>query len=253
MSRFVMWLFILLLVQLFCIESVRSICHEYYAGLVPTMNGRIQDYALIVKSQVTCLENCAKICSLNTSCVTFFYNSKTGQCQAHSILLEPNPTDQKDENWRYYQIYSENCPQNDGFILYRKENICYFLSTEKKTWYQAKNECNKRGLRFMKITKKEVQDHLALLLSRYSGIQYYIGLKSKDGNNQWKSMKFDQPFDTNRWVWSDGEMLHSFINWAPNQSVRTGTTCVIMAAYQSRYWNNVKCSSSIRFICEKIL
>lgn len=106
MNRFVMWLFILLLVQLFCIERVRSICHEYYAGLVPTMNGRIQDYALIVKSQVTYLENCAKICSLNTSCVTFFYNSKTGQCQTHSILLGPNPTDHIDDNWRYYQIYS---------------------------------------------------------------------------------------------------------------------------------------------------
>lgn len=101
-----MWIFSLLLIQLFYFEGFSCFCHEYYVGLIPTMNGRIQDYVPIMKSQVPSIERCTEICSRDTSCVTFFYNSKTGQCQTHSIVLQPNSADQIDSDWRYYQIYT---------------------------------------------------------------------------------------------------------------------------------------------------
>lgn len=85
---------------------LRASYDAYYVRLVPTMNAVIQNYALIAKSQVPSIQVCTEICTLDTSCVTFFYNSKTRECQAHSNLLKPNSTDQRDENWRYYQRYA---------------------------------------------------------------------------------------------------------------------------------------------------
>lgn len=170
-----MWIFPLLLVQLFYFEGFRSFCHEYYVGLVPTMNGRIQDNALIAKSQVHSIERCTEICSRDTSCVTFFYNSKTGQCQTHSIWLQPNSTDQIDSDWGYYQIYAEGCDPQDGLIFDRKQNLCYFISSDKKSWDDANQECIQRGLRFLQIKTKEFQHILGKTLAYSIEYSSYVG------------------------------------------------------------------------------
>ncbi|KAB5518544.1 hypothetical protein PHYPO_G00167280 [Pangasianodon hypophthalmus] len=60
----------------------------------------------------------------------------------------------------------------------------YYISTEKKTWGQSRQECRKSGTDLVIINSQEEEDFIIEQLGNKT--QAWIGLKSKDTDREWK-------------------------------------------------------------------
>ncbi|XP_066449342.1 C-type lectin lectoxin-Phi2-like [Eleutherodactylus coqui] len=111
---------------------------------------------------------------------------------------------------------------------------CYYLSTELRTWDEAKDECYKADSFLAMITDRKKSDSVNTLFTRFK--RYWIGLRR-------------DPKNIHIWKWLDGTEV-TFTNWAVNepnylqQSEHCGETL-------SGPWNDENCTVKLNYICEK--
>ncbi|KTF77824.1 hypothetical protein cypCar_00024225, partial [Cyprinus carpio] len=78
-----------------------------------------------------------------------------------------------------YQLPQHLCTEcGKGWL--RFENTCYFLSQNRFTWQQSRQECQRLGGDLAVITNERVQ----MYLSRKGSLHYWIGLNHL-GTNEW--------------------------------------------------------------------
>uniref|UniRef100_A0A673Y8N2 CD209 antigen-like protein E n=1 Tax=Salmo trutta TaxID=8032 RepID=A0A673Y8N2_SALTR len=146
------------------------------------------------------------------------YNNLTkekGHIQAKLYLIEQHCQ----EGWRYF------------------DSSLYFLSSEKKTWKESRQDCLDRGADLVIINSKEEQTFLFNLKKRV-----WIGLTDSVNEGTWKWVD-DTPLTTRYWHKPQ-----------PDNAGHTGNEdCVEIRTDQRplEAWNDMSCDSKLNWICEK--
>ncbi|KAK2871164.1 hypothetical protein Q8A67_023691 [Cirrhinus molitorella] len=124
----------------------------------------------------------------------------------------------------------QNILQKMSGCTYYKSRF-YFISSEKKSWSESRQDCKDRGADLIIINNKEKQD----LVKQMSVDKYvWIGLTDIDVEGKWK--------------WVNGSSLTSgFWNLVEPNGHR-GENCVV--SYTSK-WYDYPCNDPFHSICEK--
>ncbi|KAI4872587.1 hypothetical protein NFI96_025955 [Prochilodus magdalenae] len=120
----------------------------------------------------------------------------------------------------------------------------YYISTEKKTWKEGREDCRRRGADLVIITSREEQEFVEMIRN---GQEAWIGLTDEVSENVWK--------------WVDGSALSTRFWFCeePNDydknedCVGTGFTPQYKQCGSNKIstWNDYPCSTQIRWMCEK--
>ncbi|KAM9398472.1 uncharacterized protein ACWYII_031035 [Salvelinus alpinus] len=173
------------------------------------------------------------------------YNNLTGERDQLQTRYN-NLTEERDQlQTRYNNQLEKDRLQNllcektcsDGWKKF--EYSCYFLSTEKKTWEESRQDCLERGTDLVIINSKEEQEFLFTFKKRV-----WIGLTDRETE------------ETLKWV--DGTPLTTEY-WHEPQPDNAGPTgdedCVEIRTDQSplEAWNDMSCDLKLNWICEKVV
>ncbi|XP_054471969.1 C-type lectin domain family 17, member A-like isoform X2 [Anoplopoma fimbria] len=118
---------------------------------------------------------------------------------------------------------------------------CYLLSEESGSWGKGRQDCSYKGADLVVISSTEEQ----MFLSKFPVVETsaWIGLTDRVKENSW--------------VWIDGAPL-SLEFWRKTQPDNGGKSgklgeedCAHIIAGEPRNWNDLSCSASLRWICEK--
>ncbi|XP_041356112.1 snaclec convulxin subunit beta-like [Gigantopelta aegis] len=198
---------------------------ELYAISVTVANGSTLTTA---NNQVGCTISCYR----SRFCSSFFFNSKTGFCHLNRRWIRNLTSASSDVN--YFVVYPGIC-QLDGYQFIKRTGMCVNLSSDEKTWFQAKAACESDGGSLIKLdTEDKVRDILDILESDYPQLWFYIGA--------------NDPSNTLAWEWTDGQRVERMW-WGPGQDEGANEPCVITGS-KLNDWKDVKCNEQHRYICE---
>ncbi|XP_043116911.1 CD209 antigen-like protein D isoform X2 [Puntigrus tetrazona] len=113
----------------------------------------------------------------------------------------------------------------------RFENTCYFLSQNRLTWQQSREECQRIGGDLAIITNERVQ----MYLNKKGDLHYWIGLNH---------------LGANKWTWINNTVL-TVRYWG---DVSSPGECAILAANEpaERSWHPSSCDLYLQYICQKM-
>ncbi|XP_045183156.2 perlucin-like protein isoform X2 [Mercenaria mercenaria] len=139
-------------------------------------------------------------------------------------------------------IYCNGADCSEGWISY--ESSCYYFSPDRLTWDQAFNQCTALQSHLVEIESSEENTFLATVLKasthRNRSCSYYIGLTDKEVEGQWK--------------WVTSKTLVGISHWypgEPNNHENRDEDCVCFWRAEPGSWNDITCSSSNLYICER--
>ncbi|XP_049328020.1 CD209 antigen-like protein D [Astyanax mexicanus] len=122
----------------------------------------------------------------------------------------------------------------DGWIYF--SSSLYYVSTERKSWTESRNDCRKRGSDLVIINSREEQVFINTLRK---GQLVWIGLSDGETEGVWK--------------WVDGsELITGF--WYPGQPDNYGEEDCVFYGFGSdpvKNWADYPCNRDLIWICEK--
>ncbi|XP_070592852.1 C-type lectin domain family 4 member A-like [Erythrolamprus reginae] len=128
------------------------------------------------------------------------------------------------------KIDTQNCRD----IPWRRfrTHVYYFSETE-ENWEMARQKCVNCDSHLVIINNKQEQDFVAQILKQ----SIWLGLSDKETEGTWR--------------WVDGSPLgeRSWRHREPNNAGANGEDCAVL--YKEGLWNDIHCSSPVRFVCEK--
>nr|QNH72454.1 toxin candidate TRINITY_DN20653_c5_g3_i1.p1 [Ceriantheomorphe brasiliensis] len=131
------------------------------------------------------------------------------------------------------QVSGAGCPC--GWVLY--DGKCYYFSTEKKSWDDARQMCLEQHGDLASINTAQQQAFIDNQLKCLNNdIKFWIGANDKANEGTF--------------VWSDGSTM-SYTNWAagePNDNTNEDCVEILTKTFQ---WNDQQCSDINGYICRK--
>uniref|UniRef100_A0A3P9P6R6 CD209 antigen-like protein A n=1 Tax=Poecilia reticulata TaxID=8081 RepID=A0A3P9P6R6_POERE len=131
-----------------------------------------------------------------------------------------------------FYLLEKTCPE--GWRMFSCS--CYLLSTSSGSWDEGRTDCRTRGGDLVVIDDDDEQK----FISTFTNKQTWIGLNDKETEGSWK--------------WVDGTPLAKY--WAAQQPDNGGgdpqwgeEDCAHTRISVS--WNDLKCSASLHWLCEK--
>ncbi|XP_075886995.1 CD209 antigen-like isoform X2 [Nelusetta ayraudi] len=122
----------------------------------------------------------------------------------------------------------------------RFSGSCYSLSTQALSWEKAREFCIKEGANLVTIDNAEEQ----MFASEKITGDTWIGLNDREEEGTWK------------WALDNSSLIQLF--WTENQPDNGGQgeewgeeDCVHLEMI-TRKWNDLRCDSSVKFMCEKM-
>ncbi|XP_033992147.1 CD209 antigen-like protein C isoform X3 [Trematomus bernacchii] len=120
--------------------------------------------------------------------------------------------------------------------------VCYLLSTEKASWEQSRQNCRARGADLVIVDSNEEQTFMTSMIKEPT----WIGLNDIDQEGTWK--------------WVDGSLLTQKYWGQPpdngNGDPKWGEedcACLVNNWNGENNWNDLRCTTPLQWICEKIL
>ncbi|XP_025759470.1 C-type lectin domain family 4 member E [Oreochromis niloticus] len=117
---------------------------------------------------------------------------------------------------------------------------CYLLSGRSDSWNQARKDCRDRGADLVVIDFAKEQEYLTRLTNTLT----WIGLHDEEEEGRWK--------------WVDGTPLN-LMYWADRQPDNGGgdpkwgeEDCAHIRTFENTLWNDLSCTNSLPWVCEKI-
>ncbi|NXF54034.1 CL18A protein, partial [Oceanites oceanicus] len=129
----------------------------------------------------------------------------------------------------------------------RIDGDCFMVSPEADTYYGAKIKCQEKGAMLAQIGNQKVQDILAFYLSRLE-----TGNRVTDTNFETGNFWIGLTYKTSKasFRWDVGEPS-SFTSFAFGQPDNQGFgNCVEMQALAAFNWNDQRCKTRNRYICQ---
>ncbi|XP_048107134.1 asialoglycoprotein receptor 2-like isoform X2 [Alosa alosa] len=158
-------------------------------------------------------------------------NSTCSNCTSERDLLQTNLKTLQKENTKVKSRLSDLVRHlQDGWIFFASS--LYYLSTERRSWDEARKDCIYRGPTLVIINNRDEQEFLTKIQN-----DYWIGLMEKDGV----------------WKWVDGKALTDgfWDKGQPNNYVGEEDCAEIRSRSDFHNWNDDVCSKSQRWLCEK--
>ncbi|XP_039455849.1 C-type lectin domain family 4 member E-like [Oreochromis aureus] len=191
----------------------------------------LQDSAeyLSMSNKLSSITEERELLNANVSAVSNQLSSMTEERD----LLKANLTEMTKEMERLQSLFNQNkaCPA--GWSKFSCS--CYLLSERSASWDAARKNCRDRGADLMVIDTPEEQMILSVIITEDA----WIGLNDKEKEGTWK--------------WVDGTPL-TLRYWAGDQPDNGGglEDCAHIINNNKKSWNDLPCSTSLKWICEKI-
>ncbi|XP_016358506.1 CD209 antigen-like protein C [Sinocyclocheilus anshuiensis] len=115
-------------------------------------------------------------------------------------------------------------------VFYYQSSL-YFISYERKSWTESRQDCKDRGADLIIINNREEQ---GLVKQLSVGTFVWTGLTDSDVEGRWK--------------WVDGSTLASGFWGSGEPNGHRGENCVV--SYAS-WWYDYPCNTAFKWICEK--
>lgn len=129
----------------------------------------------------------------------------------------------------------------------RIDSDCFMVSPEADTYYGAKIKCQEKGAMLAQIRNQKVQDILAFYLSRLEMGNRVTDTDFETGNF-WIGLTYKTSKASFRW---DVGEPSSFTSFAFGQPDNQGFgNCVEMQASAAFNWNDQRCKTRNRYICQ---
>uniref|UniRef100_A0A8C0UJE8 C-type lectin domain family 18 member A n=1 Tax=Cyanistes caeruleus TaxID=156563 RepID=A0A8C0UJE8_CYACU len=129
----------------------------------------------------------------------------------------------------------------------RIDSDCFMVSPEADTYYGAKIKCQEKGAMLAQIRSQKVQDILAFYLSRLEMGNRVTDTDFETGNF-WIGLTYKTSKSSFRW---DVGEPSSFTSFAFGQPDNQGFgNCVEMQASAAFNWNDQRCKTRNRYICQ---
>ncbi|KAL7841378.1 hypothetical protein SRHO_G00250690 [Serrasalmus rhombeus] len=122
-----------------------------------------------------------------------------------------------------------------GWIYF--SSSVYYISTEKKSWSESRQDCRARGADLLIINSREEQDFTEMLRR---GQIAWIGLSDQDTERVWK--------------WVDGSALTTRFWGSGEPNSRAGDEDCVVTGHTSdpsQNWADYPCNAHFVWICEK--
>ncbi|XP_034156882.2 C-type lectin domain family 4 member M-like [Pangasianodon hypophthalmus] len=119
-----------------------------------------------------------------------------------------------------------------GWIFFSSKP--YYISSERKTWTESRQDCRGRGADLMIINSKEEQDFVENL-SKSKNYGFYIGLSDLDNEGVFK--------------WVDGTSMTTAY-WSSGNGFSDSDDCVVNRYEGSDRWFDRPCTETYYWICE---
>ncbi|KAJ8036335.1 Macrophage mannose receptor 1 [Holothuria leucospilota] len=185
-------------------------------------------------------EDCAEQCVQQTAftCRSFEYNTETMQCSlSDASVVFSGAQLSYVENVDYYErpVEDQCIP---GWDLFQSK--CYFFDKyAKKTWYEARSECQEGGGDLALSKTQDVNQYLLSQIVSFDGY-YWFGLHDLS--------------DEGDFEWVDGTKLidTGFTRWdlrQPDNYGEAGEDCVVM--WTSGLWNDWPCTNKGGLMCDQ--
>ncbi|KAK2840213.1 hypothetical protein Q5P01_013953 [Channa striata] len=117
---------------------------------------------------------------------------------------------------------------------------CYFLSSVSGSWERGRDDCRAKGADLVVIDSDEEQTFVSGLTQQSA----WIGLNDREREGTWK------------WI-DDSPLIKTY--WRENQPDNGGgdpqwgeEDCAHVRSGENTLWNDLSCSASLHWICEKI-
>ncbi|XP_069108181.1 uncharacterized protein [Argopecten irradians] len=193
---------------------------------------------LVVPGNTSCVV-CLILCMGDINCMSIFTNA--GKCHlfyngfVDNTVLSPAP------GWNLYNVFSGGCPYMKGYIENRNLNICYKMHMGgPSNVYDFMATCASEGGELLRITSKEIQDHIAAFLANVACYDK-VFIQGSDQTTE-GTFRFD-----------DGSLM-TYFNWAdsdPNNAEGNEHFIVIDVFYQFVWFDTKDIAlSKSSFICE---
>ncbi|POI23753.1 hypothetical protein CIB84_012499, partial [Bambusicola thoracicus] len=129
----------------------------------------------------------------------------------------------------------------------RIDGDCFTVSPEADTYYGAKAKCQEKGAMLAQIRSQKVQDILAFYLSRLESSNRVMDTDF-DTRNFWIGLTYKTSKASFRWDTGEPSAFTSFAFGQPdNQGFGN---CVEMQAAAAFNWNDQRCKTRNRYICQ---
>lgn len=129
----------------------------------------------------------------------------------------------------------------------RIDGDCFMVSSETDTYYGAKIKCQGKGGVLAQIKSQKVQDILAFYLGRLETTNEVTD-SDFETRNFWIGLTYKASKDSFRWTTGEHQSFASFAFGQPdNQGFGN---CVEMQASAAFNWNDQRCKTRNRYICQ---
>ncbi|XP_064859752.1 CD209 antigen-like protein E isoform X1 [Oncorhynchus nerka] len=168
---------------------------------------------------------------LSQSCSLYENNATAERDQLQTKYN--NLTEEKGHIQAKLFVMGQHCQEGWRYF----DSSLYFLSTEKKTWEESRQDCKRRGADLVIINSREEQTFVFNL-----HLRAWIGLTDSVTEGTWK--------------WVDGTSLTTGYWSAGQPDDRGQEDCAEIYFRQDdpvKTWNDDKCGTNHNWICEKVV
>ncbi|XP_041352368.1 macrophage mannose receptor 1-like [Gigantopelta aegis] len=173
---------------------------------------------------------------------TTYQTKKVGSKLSYSCDFNFHPVGNRtclpDGTWSNFKCVFGHCPIDDGYILL--QNVCIKEDSDKKRVDEARAKCNQSGDRLVVLDTEKKNEFVSVYVDRTIGPAWYIiGLSDVQTEGAF--------------VWEDGSVV-TFSKWRPGEpnDLRGKEDCVVLKS-QIKSWVDIRCTLSLKYICEKLL
>ncbi|XP_076854650.1 uncharacterized protein LOC143509664 [Brachyhypopomus gauderio] len=156
------------------------------------------------------------------------------QTSNHNLTVEKDQLQSKFKALQRQKDVCDEAATREGWTCLGSS--IYYISAEKKTWSESRQDCRERGADLLIINSREEQKFIEMF-RRDS--RTWIGLTDSDTEGVWKWVD-DTALTTG--YWEPGK---------PNSDGWTDQDCAVTGSTPGRGWNDKHCQESHLWICEK--
>ncbi|XP_047456152.1 CD209 antigen-like protein A [Mugil cephalus] len=165
-------------------------------------------------------------------------NDKLSSMTEERDLLNISLTKMTEEMERLQNLpkQKKTCPEGWKMFSY----TCHFFSEASGSWDEGRQDCRNRGADLVVIDSPEEQTSVSCFIKKDT----WIGLNDKEEEGTWKWID-GTPVTLNHWDLKQPDNGNNLPELGEED-------CVHLIAVENSHWNDISCSKSLPWICEKI-